>query len=56
MLQSLLADRFNLRAHFEERQTQVYALVREGKVDKLTPIKPCSADMTQASAATSTLV
>ena len=44
MLQSLLADRFNLRAHFEERQTQVYALVREGQVDKLTPIEPCSAD------------
>jgi uncharacterized protein (TIGR03435 family) len=44
MLQSLLVDRFNLRAHFEERQTQVYALVRDGGINKLTPIKPCGAD------------
>jgi uncharacterized protein (TIGR03435 family) len=44
MLQSLLADRFNLRAHFEERQTQVYALVRDGATNKLTPIMPCGAE------------
>ena len=44
MLQSLLVDRFNLRAHFEERPAQVYALVRDGATNKLTPIKPCSAE------------
>ena len=42
MMQSLLADRFNFRAHFEERQTQVYALVRDERAAKgLTPAKPC---------------
>jgi uncharacterized protein (TIGR03435 family) len=44
MLQSLLVDRFNLRVHFEERQSEVYALVRDGRTNKLTPIKPCGAD------------
>ena len=47
MMQSLLADRFNFRAHFEERQTQVYALVREERVGAakgLIPAKPCGAD------------
>ncbi len=44
MLQSLLMDRFNLRAHFEERQRQAYALVRDGGTNKLTPIKPCGDD------------
>ena len=47
MLQSLLADRFNLRAHLEERQTQVYALVRDQRAsatNKLIPGKPCDPD------------
>jgi uncharacterized protein (TIGR03435 family) len=45
MMQSLLADRFNLRAHFEERQGQVYALVRDEarrSTSTLTPTRvPC---------------
>lgn len=44
MMQSLLADRFNFRAHFEERQGQVYALVVEDKeraAKALAPAKPC---------------
>lgn len=46
MLQSLLADRFNLRAHLEERQTQVFALVRDERAGatKLIPGKPCDTD------------
>lgn len=47
MMQSLLADRFKLRAHFEERQGQVYALVlddRERAAKKLAPAKPCGTD------------
>ena len=46
MLQSLLADRFNFRAHFEEREGQVYALVRdaaERSIRTLAPAKtPCA--------------
>src|SRR5687768_1059814 len=44
MLQSLLVDRFNFRAHFEEREGPVYALVRDtaGR-STLTPAKtPCT--------------
>jgi uncharacterized protein (TIGR03435 family) len=43
MMQSLLADRFTFRAHFEERQSQVYALVRDESRDAkaLTPARPC---------------
>ena len=44
MLQSLLADRFNFRAHLEEREGQVYALVRDAErsARNLTPAKvPC---------------
>ena len=45
MMQSLLADRFNFRAHFEQRQGQVYALVRDETqrpTSNLTPTKvPC---------------
>ena len=46
MMQSLLADRFNFRAHFEERQTQVYALVRDERAGAkgLIPAKPCGTD------------
>lgn len=47
MMQSLLADRFNFRAHFEERQTQVYALVRDERdrtAKGLVPAKPCGTD------------
>jgi uncharacterized protein (TIGR03435 family) len=47
MMQSLLADRFNLRAHFEERQGQVYALViddEERAKKGLAPAKPCTTD------------
>lgn len=47
MMQSLLADRFNFRAHFEERQGQVYALVIDEKARAakgLAPAKPCGAD------------
>jgi uncharacterized protein (TIGR03435 family) len=45
MMQSLLADRFNLRARHEERQGQVYALVRdENATEKLTPVTPCGTD------------
>ena len=47
MMQSLLADRFSFRAHFEERQGQVYALVLDDKeraVKGLAPAKPCGAD------------
>jgi uncharacterized protein (TIGR03435 family) len=45
MLQSLLADRFSFRAHFEERETQVYALVRDERsrpAGGLTPAKACT--------------
>jgi uncharacterized protein (TIGR03435 family) len=45
MLQSLLADRFSFRAHFEERETQVYALVRDERgraAQGLTPAKACT--------------
>ena len=44
MMQSLLADRFGFRAHFEERQGQVYALVLDDKsraAKGLAPAKPC---------------
>src|SRR5688572_4039789 len=47
MMQSLLADRFSFRAHFEERQGQVYALVLDDKeraATGLAPAKPCGAD------------
>src|SRR5687768_16305064 len=47
MMQSLLADRFNFRAHFEERQGQVYALVladKERAAQGLAPARPCGAD------------
>jgi len=47
MMQSLLADRFNFRAHFEERQGQVYALMLDDKqraAKGLAPAKPCGAD------------
>jgi uncharacterized protein (TIGR03435 family) len=47
MMQSLLADRFNFRAHFEERQGQVYALVLDDKqraAKGLAPAKPCDAN------------
>jgi uncharacterized protein (TIGR03435 family) len=46
MMQSLLADRFRFRAHFEERQSQVYALVRDEsrEATALTPARPCGAD------------
>jgi len=47
MMQSLLADRFSFRAHFEERQGQVYALVLDDKeraAKGLAPAKPCGAD------------
>jgi len=47
MMQSLLADRFSFRAHFEERQGQVYALVlddNERAAKGLAPAKPCGAD------------
>lgn len=47
MMQSLLADRFNFRAHFEERQTQVFALVRGERAREakgFTPAKPCGTD------------
>ena len=47
MMQSLLADRFNFRAHFEERQTQVYALVPDERArgaKGLLPAKPCGTD------------
>lgn len=47
MMQSLLADRFNFRAHFEERQTQVYALVRDERnpaAKGLLPAKACGTD------------
>jgi uncharacterized protein (TIGR03435 family) len=44
MMQSLLAERFNFRAHFEERQGQVYALVvddKERAAKALVRAKPC---------------
>jgi uncharacterized protein (TIGR03435 family) len=45
LMQSLLADRFNFRAHFEARQGQVYALVRDETrrpTNTLTPTRvPC---------------
>lgn len=44
MMQSLLADRFKMVAHVEEREAQGYALVlnRAGDRSKLTPAKvPC---------------
>ena len=47
MMQSLLADRFNFRAHFEERQGQVYALVLDDKeraAKGLAPARPCGTD------------
>jgi uncharacterized protein (TIGR03435 family) len=47
MMQSLLADRFNFRAHFEERQGQVYGLVlddRERAAKGLAPAKACGTD------------
>jgi bla regulator protein blaR1 len=46
MMQSLLADRFNFRAHFEEREGQIYALVRDRteRAPTLTPAKPCGTD------------
>jgi uncharacterized protein (TIGR03435 family) len=47
MMQSLLADRFNFRGHFEERQGQVYALViddQERAKKGLAPAKPCTTD------------
>ena len=47
MMQSLLADRFNFRAHFEERQGQAYALVLDDKqraAKGLAPAKPCDAN------------
>jgi len=39
MLQNLLASRFQLRLHTEERPAPVYALVAGGKGIKLTPVK-----------------
>ena len=47
MLQSLLAERFSFRAHFEERPGQVYALVvddKERAAKALAPAKPCGTD------------
>ncbi|MGH9240119.1 MAG: TIGR03435 family protein [Vicinamibacterales bacterium] len=47
MMQSLLGDRFNLRAHFEERQGQVYALVLDDKgraAKGLAPARPCGTE------------
>lgn len=39
MLQNLLANRFGLKLHVEERPAQVYALTISGKSIKLTPVK-----------------
>lgn len=47
MMQSLLAERFNFRAHFEERQGQVYALVLDDTdraAKGLAPARPCGTD------------
>ena len=39
MLQNLLASRFGLKLHVEERPAQVYSLTLIGKTIKLTPVK-----------------
>jgi uncharacterized protein (TIGR03435 family) len=55
MMQSLLADRFNVRAHFEERETQVYALVRDERgraAQGLKPAKECTDCRMQIAAGT----
>lgn len=53
ILQSLLAERFHLQAHYEERQTQVYELIRATPEVK---IKETSADRIPASTNMSGLV
>lgn len=42
-LQSLLADRFALKAHFEARELQTYALIAGKSAPKLEPVDPPAA-------------